>query len=130
MLKVSEMSAFSTKQKHNLDKGSDPLSVWNFCDRSSEPHFRPEGMRGLLASLTFGCLFLRLGYTKTRSKEHFFLLLIRLLLLEHRYRCSFKLLVLLETHDLCVFPVLIIYLLFPYFYLEILLAATEAENKT
>lgn len=66
-----------------------------------------------------------------KNLEHFFfLLLILLLLLEHRYRCSFKLLVLLETHDLCVFAVLIVYLLFPYFYLEILLAATEAENKT
>ena len=44
VLKVSEMSAFSTgNQKHNLDKGSDPLSIWNFCARSSEPHFRPEG---------------------------------------------------------------------------------------
>ena len=128
MLKVSEMSAFSTNQKHNLDKGSDPLSIWNFCDRSSEPYFRREGVGGLLASLTFGCLFLRLGYTKT--KGIFFLLLIHLLLLEHRYRCSFKLLVLLETHDLCVFAVLTVYLLFPYFYLEILLAATEAENKT
>ena len=44
MLKVSEMSAFSTNQKHNLDRGSDPLSLWNFCARSSEPHFRLEGV--------------------------------------------------------------------------------------
>lgn len=44
VLKVSEMSAFSTNQKHNLDKGSDQLSIWNFCARSSEPHFRLEGV--------------------------------------------------------------------------------------
>lgn len=44
VLKVSEMSAFSTNQKNNLDKDSDPLSIWNFCARSSEPHFRLEGV--------------------------------------------------------------------------------------
>ena len=45
------MSAFSTNQKHNLDKGGDPLSIWNFCARSSEPHFRPEG-GGVIVGVT------------------------------------------------------------------------------
>ena len=86
-----------------------------FCVRSSEL-ISEEGMGALLTS---------------RNVSRFVgLLLIHLLLLLLENWCSFILLVLFDTHDLCVFAILVSYINTSLLYLEILLAATEAECKT